>query len=142
MFILKKFPQNTEVFMKISSDNEKESNFLTILIKKYLTTECNEIISILYEFIELIINQVSFDKSCIEFIFQELAKFYQSNQYILTENLLYKFIKLFKLLLGEKLCYTKPKNYFYLSGSSSIKVNEKILEEERIKLSNVIYMLN
>jgi hypothetical protein len=137
LFILKKFPQNCEVFMKISSENPKEMNILSILIKKYLITEKIEIIKILNEMIEFFINNISLDKSSMEFIFQELSIFFRSDLVLLNEILLNKFLKIFKILLGEKLSYTKPKNYFYLSGSSCIRVNEKILEEERLKISNV-----
>ncbi len=137
LFVMKKFPQNSEVFMKISSENPKEMNILSILIRKYLTTDNIEIIKILNEMIEFFINNIAFNKSSMELIFQELAVFFRSDCLLLTEILLKKFLKIFKILLGEKLCYSKPKNYFYLSGSSCIRVNEKILEEERIKLSNV-----
>lgn len=129
--------------MKISSDNRRENNsFLTILIKKYLTSNCEELLKILKDLIEFLINNVEFDKNSIEFIFQELAVCYRFNQTILNDFLLNKFLNLLKLLLGEKLSYSKPKNYFYLSGFSCIKINEKILDEERIKLSNVKYVLS
>ena len=48
-----------------------------------------------------------------------------------------KYINLLKIFYGENLNNYDPKNYFYFSGSSSIRVNELKLEEERIKLKNV-----
>ena len=123
--------------MKVSLENKRENSFLSILIKKYLTSDCEELLKIVNSLIEFLINHVEIDKSSIEFVFQELAVCFRFEQTILNEHLLKKFMDILKLLFGQKLSYFKPKNFFYLSGSSSIKVNEKLLDEERIKLSDV-----
>ena len=137
-FILKKFSQNSEIFRKVSSENKKENSFLSILIKKYFITNCQEIMKIVMDLIEFLLNHVEFDKSNMEYVFQEIAVCFRHEKTILDENLLKKFMGILKLLCGEKLSYLKPKNFIYLSGSSSIKVNEKLLDQDRIKLSNVI----
>jgi len=59
----------------------------------------------------------------------------------LTDKLINKYIDLLKILYGEKLIEFKPTQYFYFNGNGGIKVNEKSLEEEKIKLNNVILYL-
>jgi hypothetical protein len=49
-----------------------------------------------------------------------------------------RYLEILKVLYGERLNPTKPKNYFYLSGNASIKVQTKYLEEDKLKLNNVL----
>ena len=87
-FILKKFSQNSEIFRKVSSENKKENSFLSILIKKYFITNCQEIMKIVMDLIEFLLNHVEFDKSNMEYVFQEIAVCFRHEKTILDENLL------------------------------------------------------
>ena len=50
------------------------------------------------------------------------------------------YLELLKILYGERINPSKPKNYFYLSGTGSIRVQMKSLEEEKIKINNVHFV--
>jgi len=91
--------------------------------------------------LEVLINNIVLKKEVVEFVYQKISLYYKilnkfpEEKSIQSKSLIKKIIDLLKILYGEKLNVEKPYNYFYFSGNGSLKVFEKALQEEKIKLN-------
>jgi hypothetical protein len=100
----------------------------------------SEVNSHLYQSIkdclENLLNNVDCSKGVFEFVYQKLAKLYRNPE--INKNQFNKFLVILKLLYGDKLNPVKPSNYFYFSGNGAIRVDDKRLAEEKLKLDSGI----
>jgi hypothetical protein len=137
-FLLEKNMNNSEIMKSTSIKiNNEMVSFPILLLKLYISTENNEIINLVKDVFEMMINNANIDASNYEFISQHLSKSFRDNTFTLNEKVLNKYLEILKVLYGERLNPSKPKNYFYFSGSGSIRVNQKRLEDDKIKINNV-----
>jgi hypothetical protein len=86
--------------------------------------------------LENLVNNINCNKEVFEFVYQKLAKQYRSSY--VDKGLIDKFLELLKILYGERLNSVKPGNYFYFSGNGAIRVDDKRLAEEKLKLDSGI----
>jgi hypothetical protein len=106
----------------------------------FLNNSNSHVLTLCREILEGLVNYINISRNVFEYLYQQIAEFFRKEM-DLTDKLINKYIDLLKILYGEKLIEFKPTQYFYLNGNGGIKVNEKSLEEEKIKLNNVILYL-
>ena len=135
----KKVLHNSKILMSIilRNDSFNAKNLLTILCDIYINTSNVQLIKTIKELLTTLSNNGNITKENLDFVYQKLSIYFRDNKMEITQELLIKYIDILKILYGENMNNPFPRNYFYFSGSSSIRINELILEEERIKLNNV-----
>ena len=121
----------------LRNDSFNAKNLLTILCDIYINTSNVQLIKTIKELLTTLSNNGNITKENLDFVYQKLSIYFRDNKMEITQELLIKYIDILKILYGENMNNPFPRNYFYFSGSSSIRINELILEEERIKLNNV-----
>lgn len=129
-----KVSHNSKILTSVNSS--ETNNLIIILCNTYLATSNDFLIKNIQKLLTTITNNISVKKENLDYIYQCLSHYFRNCEEI-SCKLMDKYINLLKIFYGENLNNYDPKNYFYFSGSSSIRVNELKLEEERIKLKNV-----
>ena len=134
----KRVSHNSKILTSITINKSSKSiNLYMILIDRYLVSSDKTIHCIIKEILISFINNSYFTKEIIDYVLQSLSKFFYEESKELDKEMLLKFLELLKIFYGENLYNHLHRNYFYFSGSSSIRVNELKLEHEKIKLKNV-----
>lgn len=98
------------------------------------------VLTLCREILEGFVNYINISRNVFEYLYQQIAEYFR-REIDLTDIIMNKYINLLKILYGEKQIEFKPNNYFYFNGNGGIKVNEKSLEDDKIKMSNVIILL-
>ena len=135
-FILENNLNNIEIINRCSSTNN--TLFTDILLKIFLSSDRNEIRCVIKDIFEILLNNSNISSQNYEYIFQDIVKYFRKSDLKVEAPIMDRYLEILKVLYGERLNPTKPKNYFYLSGTASIKVQTKYLEEDRLKLNNVL----
>ncbi len=134
----KRVSHNSKILTTVSLDvSSKSFNLYMILIDRYLNSSDIQIQSIIKDIFNSLINNSFLTKVVTDYLFQSLSTFFHEENKELNSGMMVKYFELLKIFYGENLNNPMPKNYFYFSGSSSIRVNELKLEHEKIKLKNV-----
>jgi hypothetical protein len=135
----KQLPQNQEIFLKhsIKVDDldirDCKYNIFHVLISIFLNSEIDTGLYVsIKDCLEGLVNTVNCNKEVFEFVYQKLAKLYRNPT--VDKSVVEKFLVIFKILYGEGLNYAKPGNYFYFSGNGAIRVDDKRLAEDKLKL--------
>jgi hypothetical protein len=141
-YFLEKNQNNHTIFSQImiSTKEETNINFHLILIKIYLKSDNQDLLNIIKEILELQINNVNVNKKTFDYLSQVLSEYFNDvKSPAPNSKIINKYLDIYKLLYGERLNASKPKNYFYMSGTASIVVNSKKLDKEKLKITNVIF---
>ncbi len=135
-FILENNLNNVEIINHFSSSNN--ALFSHNLLKIFLSSDKAEIRSVIKDIFEILLNNSNINSQNYEYIFQDIVKYFRKSDLKVEVHIMDRYLEILKVLYGERLNPTKPKNYFYLSGNASIKVQTKYLEEDKLKLNNVL----
>ena len=137
-FALENNINNAEIFNSISTniDNIKLP-FSLILLKIFIGSENKEIHSLIKDIFEILLNNININAFNYEYVYQNLVIYFRQNDKKITVDKMSRYLDILKILYGERINASKPKNYFYFSGNACIKVQSKYFEEEKIKISNV-----
>ena len=137
-FALENNINNAEIFNSISTniDNIKLP-FSLILLKIFIVPENKEIHSLIKDIFVVLLNNISINAFNYEYVYQNLVIYFRQNDKKITVDKMSRYLDILKILYGERINASKPKNYFYFSGNACIKVQSNYFEEEKIKISNV-----
>ena len=110
-----------------------ENKLIEEIINLYLKNDINiKEEKIIFKFIKYYYNVISLNKKLFEFIYQKLSKyFYNLEEIILDENLLFKYLKIFKLLYGN--------NNFYKDNNNENNDENNDENNELKTINNFIY---
>lgn len=113
-------------------------NIYQVLIDIYINSQTEILTNSIKDCLEVMINNLDSNKEVFEFIYQKLSIYYrmkQENRDQLDNTLFNKYLSLLKVLYGERLNTSRPGNYFYFSGNGALRLDDKKLSEDKIKLN-------